>query len=100
MMTKEQAKNAVNVELRTKCQIPGDSFVIVENLTIEKPFGWVFFYDSKRYLETRNINDAIAGNGPVFVNKQDGAIEFCGSYKSVQEFIAEYERKWTGQGGV
>lgn len=100
MITKQQAQDAVTAELRTKCQIPGDSFVIVETLTIEKPFGWVFFYDSKKYLETANINDAIAGNGPVFVNKNDGKIEFCGSYKSVQAFVSEYERKWAGQHGV
>ena len=97
MMTKEQAQEAVATELRTRCQIPGDSFVIVEGLTIEKAFGWVFFYDSKKYLETRNINEAIAGNGPVFVNKHDGTIEFCGSYKSVQDFVSEFERKWAGQ---
>jgi len=100
MMTKQQAEEAVAAELRTKCQIPNDSFVIIENLTIEKPFGWVFFYDSKKYLETGNVDDAIAGNGPVFVNKHDGSIEFCGSYKSVQEFISEHERKWAGVRGV
>ncbi len=100
MITKQQAQDAVAAELRTRCRIPGDSFVIVENLTIEKPFGWVFFYDSKKYLESGNISDAIAGNGPVFVNNQDGRTEFCGSCKSVQEFVSEYERKWPGRHGV
>ena len=94
MITKQQAQEAVAAELRTKCQIPSDSFVIIENLTVEKPFGWIFFYDSKKYLETGSIDHAIAGNGPVFVNKRDGTIEFCGSHKSLQEFISEYERKW------
>jgi hypothetical protein len=92
MMTKQQAREAVTAELQTRCQIPGDSFVIVENLTIEKPFGWVFFH-SKKQLETGSMSDAIAGNGPVFVDKQNGKTEFCGSHKSVEEFILEYERK-------
>jgi hypothetical protein len=100
MITKKQAEEAVATTLRSRCQTPDDSFVIVENLTIEKPFGWVFFYDSKKYLETGNINDAIAGNGPIFVNKHTGRIEFCGSYKSVQEFVFEYERKWAAQDEV
>ena len=97
MITKEQARESVNNELRRRCQIPGDSYVIVENLTIEKPFGWVFFYNSKRYLETGNIGDAIAGNGPVFVNRLNGIVEFCGSHKPIEAFVTEYERKWSGQ---
>ena len=97
MLTKEQATESVKNELRRRCQIPGDSYVIVEKFTIEKHFGWVFFYNSKRYLETGNISDAIAGNGPVFVNRLNGRVEFCGSHKPIEVFVAEYERKWSGQ---
>lgn len=97
MITKKQAKEAVIAELKKRCQIPSDEFVIVENLTMERQFGWIFFYDSKKYLETGNINDAIAGNGPIFVNKHDGKIEFYGSRKSIEEYILEYERTLAAQ---
>ncbi len=100
MMTKEQAKESVNKELRRRCQIPGDSYVIIENLTMEQPFGWVFFYDSRKYLETGNISDAIAGNGPVFVNRHSGMVEFCGAHKPLEAFLTEYERKWSRQSDV
>ena len=91
MITKEQAQKIVESKLAGMCQIPGDSFVILENSTIQRPFGWVFFFDSKRYLETDNVNDAIAGNGPIFVNQTDGTVKVGGSAKSVEAQIKEYE---------
>jgi hypothetical protein len=32
-------------------------FVLIESSTIERPFGWVFFYDSKKHRETGNVLD-------------------------------------------
>ena len=72
---------------------PDNPFVVADEGTIEKPYGWVFFYNSKKYLETRVISYALAGNGPVIVNKHDATVEFFGTFKSPNEFIAEYESK-------
>ena len=94
MISKDQAKKSVEAELQRGYQIPDDTYVIIEDLTIEKPFAWIFFYNSKKYLKTGDFNDVIAGNGPVFVNKHNGVIEFCGSRKSLDELLLEYERKW------
>ena len=94
MVSKEQAQKSVEVELRRGYQIPDDTYVIVEDLTIEKPFAWIFYYNSKKYLKTGDINDAVAGNGPVFVNKHTGEIKFCGSGISLEKLLLEYERKW------
>lgn len=32
--------------------------------------GWYFFYQSAKYVKTRDINDSVVGNWPIFVNKQ------------------------------
>lgn len=93
MISKEQAKKSVEAELQRRCQIPDDTYVIVEDLTIEKPFAWIFFYNSKKYLKSGDINDGISGNGPVFVNKHNGEIKFCGSQK-FEKLLSEYEQKW------
>jgi hypothetical protein len=92
MLTKSEALELVSQKLQ-KMTTPDDPFVVVDAGTIEKPFGWVFFYNSKRYLETEDYRYALAGNGPVIVNKHDGAIEFFGTVKPPAEFIAEYESK-------
>ncbi len=72
---------------------PGTPFAIVESHTIEKPYGWIFFYQSKKFLESGLSQDKLTGNGPIIVNKYDGTIEFLGS-STTWELIAEYETKF------
>ena len=72
---------------------PGAPFAIVESHTIEKPYGWIFFYQSTKFLQTGLDQDKLAGNGPIIVNKYDGTIEFLGS-TTTWELIAEYESKF------
>jgi hypothetical protein len=96
MLTKKEALELVSKKLRTMSP-PDDTFVCRDAGTIEKSFSWVFFYNSKTYLETGEIRYALAGNGPVIVNKHDGTIEFCGMSKSVESSIEEYERKLAAQ---
>ena len=31
--------------------------------------GWLFFYNQKEYIETRDFSFALAGNGPIFVDR-------------------------------
>lgn len=73
-------------------QLPdGDVLVICDEATIERPFGWVFFYDSKRHLETGDFRHALAGNAPLIVNRHTGALVPTGTAREVHEYIAEYE---------
>ncbi len=73
-----------------------DPFVVVEKHTIEKPFGWVFFYNSRKFLDTGIAEYHLAGNGPVIVNKISGAVEFHGSDKLPEEHIKDYEKRLAG----
>jgi hypothetical protein len=92
MLTKEEALELVSAKLRKMSSLE-DPFVVVDADTIERPFGWVFFYNSKKFLETGTFSYRLAGNGPVIVNKHDGTIEFFGAFKPPTEFISEYERR-------
>jgi hypothetical protein len=98
MLTRPEALELVSTKLR-EMSPPDDPFVVVDADTIERPFGWVFFYNSKKFLETGAFSHRLAGNGPVIVNKHDGTIEFFGTFKSPTELIHEYEeRVGKGQG--
>jgi hypothetical protein len=94
VLTKTEALNIVSKELQQTSPLD-DPFVVVEEDTIERPFGWVFFYNSKRFLETGVFSYRLAGNGPVIISKHDGRVEFCGTAKSVSELIEDYEKKLT-----
>jgi len=52
-----------------------------------------FFYTSKHWLETGDINYAIAGNAPLFVAKANGHISGFGTGYSVDEMIDKYEEE-------
>ena len=70
-----------------------DLFVVADQGTIVKPYGWVFFYNSKMFLEKGINSYRLAGNGPVIVNKHTETIEFFGTNKPPQEIVLEYEQK-------
>ena len=95
MLTKIEALEIVTKKLQ-QMSASADPFVLVEKSTIETSFGWVFFYNSKRFVETGESRYRLAGNGPVIVNKHNGSIEFFGSAKPPQEIVAEYEQKLAG----
>ena len=65
---------------------------IIDVLT--KPYGWIFFYNSKRYIETKDPLDALGGNGPFVVLRADGAIYQLGSAREPEVYIYEFELKF------
>jgi len=68
--------------------------VILEEHTIEKEYGWIFFYDWKRWLETRSYRYKALGNVPIVVEKNDGSIHSLKmSHSSMQDNIKEYEER-------
>jgi hypothetical protein len=69
-------------------------FVIIENKTQTKDFGWVFFYTSKKFLETHDRKDLIPGNGPLVVDRLDGSTHFLSSSLPPNRAIEEYEKNW------
>jgi hypothetical protein len=92
MLTKPQALKLASDRL-LKMSPSDDIFAIVDAETIEKPFGWVFFYNSKKFLDGGRYSDRLAGNGPVIVNAHNGTVEFFGSGRSPLEIVQEYESK-------
>jgi ribosomal protein L7/L12 len=52
--------------------------------------GWLFSYQSARFLETGNISDSLAGNVPLFVAKVDGAMFSLSPHRPLGESIAAY----------
>jgi len=76
VLTKEDAKQLVFSRINEKDPYSSDNAerVVLDDATIEKEYGWVFFYQSKKYLETGKINDALAGNAPIIVNKRTGEL--------------------------
>ena len=71
-----------------------DEYIVVEEATRDIGFGWLFFYDSKRFRETDELRYALAGNGPLFVLKSNGRIEELGSHQPLEMTIEELKQKY------
>lgn len=74
-------------------QIAGSeiSFAILDARTVERPFGWVFFYQSRRYLETRDPSEVLAGNAPLIVDRLTGEITETGTAYPLDYYLSRYE---------
>lgn len=71
---------------------------IVDSLTIEEDFGWVFFYQSKKYLESGDSSDALVGNAPLIVSRVDGSLHQTGTVEPVEFYIENFKRFGNPQG--
>jgi len=50
-----------------------DQFVLVDAASKETPEGWYFFFQSAKFLESRDMNYFFVGNWPIYVS-HDGSI--------------------------
>jgi hypothetical protein len=95
MITHEQAKALVEKEINEPVSSePGQSrLVILDKHTIEKEWGWVFFYNTQEYAKSGNIMDTLVGNAPYIVNKNTGELIETGTAYDIEEYVKDYEEK-------
>lgn len=63
--------------------------------TIERDYGWVFFYQSVAFVRTGDFGDLLLGNAPFVVRKADGRVIVLGTAHSTDWYLKEYERgRW------
>ena len=68
-------------------------FVIIDRNTIEKDYGWIFFYTTRRYLETSNPSFLVPGTAPMVVTRA-GEIARLSSSVPPPQAIAMFEAEW------
>lgn len=67
-----EARKVAEERISQIAKLAGGDFIIIKS--IEVPEGWIFFYNSREYVETKDDMFALIGNGPVFVNRL-GSVE-------------------------
>jgi hypothetical protein len=94
MIHKDEARALAMTEiLRMWGSREADEPVILDEFTIEREFGWVFFWDSRRHQETQLFEHTQAGNAPIIVNKFDGSLHQTGTAFPTENYILEYEEQ-------
>jgi hypothetical protein len=67
--------------------------VILKDKTLERRFGWVFFYTTRQYAEMRDRKYLLPGAAPLVLNR-DGTTEFLPTSIPPLRAVDLYERRW------
>ena len=89
-MTIDDARQMVLNYLKQIEQGVGCELVLLDRFTLEREFGWVFFYNSKRYEETGEFSYTLAGNAPIVVTRDDGLMHETGTARPLEHYLAEF----------
>ncbi|MGK4003474.1 YrhB domain-containing protein [Sorangium sp. So ce1036] len=81
--TKEQALQAARSHLKSKYGLGEDVVVFLDELTKERPYGWVFFYESRRFVEAGDMMYAFGGNGSLIADVSRERIVEVGTAKGL-----------------
>jgi hypothetical protein len=90
-ITFEEARNIAEEYVDDAFLQDENKIVIIDSATIKKDYGWYFFSQTKKYLETKNPLDGVVGNGPILVKKENGEVIRFGTALPVEEYIEMYE---------
>ena len=94
MINKEFARRIAAEHIEEGCKtLDGYTLVLLDDQTIERNFGWVFFYQSREFLDTGDYSLQLAGNCPLIVDRRDGAMHVAGTAQPIEYYIEEYERR-------
>lgn len=91
MIDFKSAKNLVDSELETYSKEINKKVSIIDNLTEENSEYWVFYYNTDVFIKTGNLSFALAGNGPILVDKYQGTLYKTGTSKPLEHYLKYYE---------
>lgn len=77
----------------------GLDLVLCSDRTIDADIGWVFFYESRQYLDSRDERDRLMGNAPILVCCS-GDVHLLGTTMPVEEYIENFRVSGDPYGGI
>jgi len=91
MITEFEAREKAQNEIDSFDQPDDDRYIILDESTISKDWGWVYFYTSEKWHTTQELTYAVAGNAPFIIEKATGNIIVTGTSEPVESYIKRYE---------
>lgn len=70
----------------------GEDLVLIDR-PFETPATLAYTYQTSDFVATGDFTHALAGNGPILVNKVTGTVEVAGTALPVEDFVLEFEAK-------
>lgn len=77
LMNRQEARSIAERVLDEEIRSPdGPEIVIVDEFTVESPDTCVFVYNTRAWAETRDDDEVLLGNAPIFIDKATGQTRF------------------------
>jgi hypothetical protein len=93
MIDQAHARSVVE-QLLNEEQFAHVELSILDEFTREYPYGWVFFYQAKRFVETGNPRHMVGGNAPILIHRRTGTPHILGTGARLEQYLEPYERAW------
>jgi hypothetical protein len=93
-MEYQAAKKIVFDFINTRCASVDDEFIIIDDQVIATEFGWVFPYNSKKFLETKELIYAVLGNAPIIFDNRDDSIHITGTSHGMAFYIEQHRNNY------
>lgn len=65
---------------------------ILKEETISFEFGWMFFYQSKEFIRTKDSSKMVGGNAPLIVDRLNSSVHVTGTSKDEDFYIELYKK--------
>ena len=92
MLDKNSARVSVEAFLVKKFPNDAPNWVIYDE-TVDRPYGWVFFFNHRDYVERGVRKAVLAGNSPIFVNRTTGEVEALGTAAPLEFYLKQIEAR-------
>lgn len=93
-MIKDEARQIALAHVKAMEREAQLELVILDAHTIERSYGWVFFYDSQRHVQSGDFRDSIAGNAPILITKADGKIHETGTAMPIEHYLKKFDAEY------
>lgn len=68
------------------------TYSIIDEYTMIRPYGWIFCYQSDKYLEIKELQYVAVGNAPIVFEKETGKMIVTGISHNIDYYMDLYEK--------
>lgn len=95
MISVNEATKAAENYVQDMERVCGTPLRLLREQTIERGFGWAFFYDAASPLASGDADAMLVGNAPIIVDRRDGSLHETGTAYPIEQYLDNYERTGT-----
>ena len=90
MIDTEEARRLAQQWVSANMQLDEDDEAVIDDRwTRTESFGWIFFYNSRRFIEDGQFVDQLVGNAPIIVRRDTGEVLVTGTAEPVEHYVAQ-----------